>query len=154
PDSDPVLHDVARPGPVRGFRAGPWPGGGNLGRRALRYHPESFDVPASGPRSCRVDDIIDLGEYLRRREEAEKAPRTAFAVWGGEGERARFALPLWRIVYLASGARGGLVWVEAGEERPVRLNPFVVLDLAADPARTRFVPQAVTGLEGAAAATL
>lgn len=101
-----------------------------------------------------MDDIIDLGEYLRRREESEKAPRTAFAVWGGEGERARFALPLWRIVYLASGARGGLLWVEAGDEKPSRLNPFVVLDLAADPARTRFPPQAVIGLEGAAAATV
>lgn len=101
-----------------------------------------------------MDDIIDLGEYLRRREETEKAPRTAFAVWGGDGERARFALPLWRIVYLAGGARGGLVWVPAGDDRPSRLNPFVVLDLAEDPARTRFQPQVVTGLEGSAAPTL
>jgi hypothetical protein len=101
-----------------------------------------------------VDDIIDLGEYLRRREEAEKIPRTAFAVWGGEGERARFALPLWRIVYLASGARGGLVWVSVSEDRPSRLNPFVVLDLAEDPARTRFQPQAVAGLEGVSAPTM
>jgi hypothetical protein len=101
-----------------------------------------------------VDDIIDLGEYLRRREETEKAPRTAFAVWGGDGERARFALPLWRIVYLAGGARGGLVWARATEERPARLNPFVVLDLAEDPARTRFQPQAVHGLEVGTAPTM
>jgi hypothetical protein len=101
-----------------------------------------------------VDDIIDLGEYLRRREETEKAPRTAFAVWGGDGERARFALPLWRIVYLAGGARGGLVWVKASEDKPLRLNPFVVLDLAQDPARTHFQPQVIQGLEGTAAPTL
>lgn len=68
-----------------------------------------FDLDRSSRSSFRVDDIIDLGEYLRRRDEAEKAPRTAFAVWGGEGKRARFALPLWRIVYLAGGARGELV---------------------------------------------
>jgi hypothetical protein len=101
-----------------------------------------------------VDDIIDLGEYLRRREEAEKVPRTAFAVWGGEGERARFALPLWRVVYLAGGVRGGLVWTAAAEEHPSRLNPFVVLDLAEEPARTRFSPTLVQGLERTPAPTL
>jgi hypothetical protein len=101
-----------------------------------------------------VDDIIDLGEYLRRREEAEKVPRTAFAVWGGEGERTRFALPLWRVVYLAGGARGGLVWVPESEDRPSRLHPFVVLDLAEEPARTRFNPALVQGLEGTSAPAL
>ena len=94
-----------------------------------------------------VDDIIDLGEYLRRREVAERAPRTAFAVWGGEGERTRFALPLWRIVYLAGGSRGGLVWVPSAEERPTRLRAFVVLDLAEDPARTRFPPTLIHGID-------
>lgn len=101
-----------------------------------------------------MDDIIDLGEYMRRREEAEKAPRTAFAVWGGDGERARFALPLWRVVYLVGGGRGGLVWVRVGDERPSRLFPFVVLDLAEEPARTRFPPTLIYGLEGTAAPTL
>jgi hypothetical protein len=95
----------------------------------------------------RVDDIINLGEYLRRREVAEKPPRTAFAVWGGEGERTRFALPLWRVVYLAGGARGGLVWVPSGDERPARLRPFVVLDLSEDPARTRFAPGLIHGID-------
>jgi hypothetical protein len=93
-----------------------------------------------------VDDIIDLGEYLRRREVAEKAPRTAFAVWGGEGERTRFALPLWRVVYLAGGTRGGLVWVPEGEER-ARPRPFVVLDLVDEPARTRFSGSLVQGMD-------
>jgi pimeloyl-ACP methyl ester carboxylesterase len=101
-----------------------------------------------------VDDIIDLGEYLRRRDEAEKPPRTAFAVWGGDGERARFALPLWRVVYLAGGARGGLVWTPAAEEHPARLQPFVVLDLAEEPARTRFNPLLVHGLEKSPAPTM
>jgi hypothetical protein len=101
-----------------------------------------------------VDDIIDLGEYLRRREEAEKAPRTAFAVWGGEGERARFALPLWRIVYLTGGGRGGLVWTPVSEEHPSRLRPFVVLDLSEEPARTLFSPTLVHGLEKTPAPTM
>ena len=101
-----------------------------------------------------MDDIIDLAEYLRRREEAEKVPRTAFAVWGGEGERARFALPLWRVVYLAGGTRGGLVWSASSEEHPSRLHPSVVLDLAEEPARTCFNPSLVNGLQGTAAPTM
>ena len=94
-----------------------------------------------------MDDIIDLSEYLRRKEGADKGPRTAFAVWGGEGEGTRFALPLWRVIYLAGGARGGLVWVAADDERPARLNPFVVLDLLEDPARTRIPPSLVRGID-------
>jgi hypothetical protein len=112
---------------------------------------------AAGPdqrEPFRVDDIIDLGEYLRRREIAEKAPRTAFAVWGGEGERTRFALPLWRVVYLAGGGRGGLVWVPSAEDRPALLRPFVVLDLAEDPARTRFAPSLVQGIDTSTAPLL
>ena len=94
-----------------------------------------------------MDDIIDLGDYLRRRDVPEPAPRTAFSVWGGEDERTRFALPLWRIVHLAGGARGGLVWVPAADERPSRMRAFVVLDLSEDPARTRFSPTLVHGIE-------
>lgn len=80
------------------------------------------------------DDVIDLGEYARRRDR-ESSDRTTFAVWGGEGERSRFALPLWRAVFLAGGSRGGLVWTAADAEEP---RPFVVLDLARDPARLEF----------------
>jgi len=90
-----------------------------------------------------VDDIIDLAEYLRRREEGDKAPRTAFALWGGDGERARFSLPLWRVV-----------WVPSGDERPARLRPFVVLDLSEEPARTRFAASLVHGMKDCAAPTL
>ncbi len=101
-----------------------------------------------------MDDIIDLGEYLRKRDEADKAPRTAFAVWGGDGERSRFALPLWRVVYLAGGSRGALVWIPSGDDRPARLRPLVVLDVTEDPARIRFPAGLVHGMKDAAAPTL
>ena len=101
-----------------------------------------------------MDDVIDLGEYLRRREQAEKAPRTAFSVWGGDGERSRFALPLWRVVYLAGGTRGGLVWVPSADDRPARLRPFVVLDLSEEPARTRFPAALVHAMKDCGAPTL
>jgi hypothetical protein len=101
-----------------------------------------------------MDDIIDLGEYLRRREESEEAPRTAFAVWGGDGERARFSRPLWRVVYLAGGTRGGLVWVPSWDERPARLRLFVVVDLSEDPVRTRFAASLVHSIKDCAAPTL
>lgn len=93
-----------------------------------------------------MDDIIDLGDYVRRRDEADKPPKTAFTVWGGEGEKGRFALPLWRFVYLAGGTRGGLVWTANGEDA-TGLHPFVVLDLAEDPARIVFPAALVRGLE-------
>lgn len=82
------------------------------------------------------DDIIDLGDYLRRREEDEEAAGT-FALWGADGERSRFALPLWRAIYLAMGERGGILWRERGQ---AHLRPFVVLDLACDPPRIEFPP--------------
>ena len=84
------------------------------------------------------DDIIDLTAYLARRPEAapEEESRGFFSVWGGEGERSRFALPLWRSVYLVSGKRAGLVWVPHDGQRFAR--SFFVLDLGAEPARTEF----------------
>lgn len=80
-----------------------------------------------------ADDIIDLTAYLERGGEAD-VPRGAMALWGADGERSRFALPLWRIIYLAEAERGVIVWCaqEAGAQ-PV---PFVALDLAEEPART------------------
>jgi hypothetical protein len=80
------------------------------------------------------DGIIDLGEYLRRRDGPEE-PASTFALFGADGERSRFALPLWRAIYLASGERGGVLWQEI-EGGP--LQPFVVLDLAKDPPRKDF----------------
>ena len=139
-------------------RVNPGPAGGpeaaqSRDRPALRP-PRTFDSPPARDHPGRVDDIIDLGAYLRRREEGDKAPRTAFAVWGGDGERARFSLPLWRVVYLSGGTRGGLVWVPSGDDRPARLRPFVVLDLSEDPARTRFAASLVHGMKDCAAPTL
>jgi hypothetical protein len=80
------------------------------------------------------DGILDFGEYLRRRD--GPAPSASkFALFGADGERSRFALPLWRAIYLASGDRGGVFWQHVGGGR---LEPFVVLDLANDPPRTAF----------------
>lgn len=112
-----------------------------------------------------VDDrVIDLTEYLRKREEREEASaRRTFAVWGGEGERSRFALPLWRAAYLARGTRSALVWEPIGGGEG-RLHPLMVLDLGHEPARTSIrsglvadlhevqEPPAVGGLEGEALA--
>jgi len=41
------------------------------------------------------------------------------------------SLPLWRVVRLAGGTQGSLVWAPSGDERPARLRPFVVLGFAA-----------------------
>ncbi len=94
------------------------------------------------------DGIIDLGEYLRRREGEEDERASTFALWGADGERSRFALPLWRSIYLAGGERGGIVWQIDPAADP---RPFVVLDLAHEPARTTFPGEAVAGLQGAEA---
>ena len=79
------------------------------------------------------DEIIDLTRYLRRDGEGE-LPRGAMALWGADGERSRFALPLWRIIYLAQAERGVIVSRPAGADAAPA--PFVALDLAQDPART------------------
>ncbi len=78
------------------------------------------------------DGIIDLTQYLNRWDEDEEEEGGTFALWGADGERSRFALPLWRAIYLADAERGYIAWSETGSDRPV---PFVVLDLARDPAR-------------------
>ncbi|MGD2067092.1 MAG: hypothetical protein PVI57_00300 [Gemmatimonadota bacterium] len=92
------------------------------------------------------DAIIDLGEYLRRKEEAAPG-RTMFAIWGGEGERTRFALPLWRAACLAGGARASLAFESPGDAGD-ELRPFVVLDLGAEPARTVIASARVASLRG------
>lgn len=89
------------------------------------------------------DRIIDLSDYLERRPGSGTAEKSSFAVWGGEGERSRFALPLWRAIYLVGGDRGGLVRARKGASPPEELTPFFVLDLASDPPRTEFSPGAV-----------
>ena len=78
------------------------------------------------------DKIIDIARYLERDAARGDAP-AAMALWGADGDRSRFALPLWRIVHVAQAERGVIFWRSAiGNARP---NPFVVIDLARDPAR-------------------
>jgi len=91
------------------------------------------------------DGIIDLTEYLRKRED-DAEPGATFALWGADGERSRFALPLWRTIYLAGGERGGIVRTETETGGP--LEPFVILDLAQDPPRTDFDPALTRDLVG------
>jgi hypothetical protein len=95
------------------------------------------------------DQVIDLAAYLRRKE-AEAGgddDRTTFTLWGGEGERARFALPLWRAAYLIGGRRAALVWL--GRETGGEPEPLIVLDLREESARLDFTPGSVVGLADA-----
>lgn len=80
------------------------------------------------------DGIIDIGDYLRRRD-GDEEPASTFSLWGADGERSRFALPLWRAIYLMQGERGGILWSGGAT---AELHPFVVLDLASEPARVDF----------------
>lgn len=79
-----------------------------------------------------ADEIIDLSRYLER--DAPKAPAPAtMALWGADGERSRFALPLWRVVHLSQATRGVILWRSVSGDRTP--HAFVVVDLASDPAR-------------------
>lgn len=86
------------------------------------------------------DRVIDIRRYLGP-EPARDQPG-AFGVWGGVGERSRFALPVWRSIYLAGGDWGGIVYLpEADEPAEAAADTpsgslFFALDLQADPART------------------
>ena len=97
------------------------------------------------------DRVIDLAAYLKRKQEEEEEGsegRSVFSFWGGDGERARFALPLWRAAYLGGGLRAALVWQRNGAamEEPEGL---VVLDLKEEPARLDFVPACVASVTNA-----
>ncbi len=85
-----------------------------------------------------ADEIIDISRYFRREAEVDTLPR-AIALWGVDGDRSRFALPLWRVVHLAGADRGVILWRQSSGGGGPR--PFVVVDLASDPARL--------GLDGA-----
>ena len=77
--------------------------------------------------------IIDIRRYLKA---SHGEGRGAFSVWGGEGERARFALPVWRSVFILGGERGGIFSLNPA--RNEECVPFFVLDMGRDPARTTF----------------
>lgn len=87
-----------------------------------------------------ADEIIDITRYLER-EAASEVPGETMALWGAEGERSRFALPLWRILHLSRGERALILWVP--DDRPDRPSPFVVLDVASDPARQSVDPSII-----------
>lgn len=80
-----------------------------------------------------ANEIIDITRYFKR-ESVSDAPRGAMALWGADGERSRFALPLWRIIYLTEAERGLIVWSDVGGDGVQ--TPFIVLDLAHEPADT------------------
>ena len=83
------------------------------------------------------DHVIDIRRYLEQSPESREPG--AFAVWGGGGERSRFALPLWRAIYLAGGNWGGIVSLPKSRDEPsndLLADPLLVLDLQQDPART------------------
>jgi hypothetical protein len=78
------------------------------------------------------DQVIDIKDYLAR--SFREKDLGVFAVWGGEGERSRFALPLWRAIFLVGGDWGGIVSLPK-LEREGEASPLMVLDLKQDPAR-------------------
>ena len=79
------------------------------------------------------DHVIDIRRYLDL--SLQRPHPGVFAVWGGDDERSRFALPLWRVIYLVGGDWGGIVFVSKLEpEAPAQ--PLFVLDLKQEPART------------------
>ena len=79
-----------------------------------------------------ADGIIDIRQYLDRDNDDDEA-RGAFSLWGADGERSRFALPLWRVIYLAGGERGAIASAPNGTNPA--LEPLIVLDLRTEPAR-------------------
>ncbi|MDH3205889.1 MAG: hypothetical protein OEO79_04715 [Gemmatimonadota bacterium] len=90
-----------------------------------------------------ADEIIDLSSVIERRA-GGPAPAGTMALWGADGERSRFALPLWRVVHLAGADRGVIFWRPTSGDSAAR--PFIVLDVSHDPARLE-VPEAVSACE-------
>ena len=97
------------------------------------------------------DKIIDIARYLDRDASRGHTPAT-MALWGADGDRSRFALPLWRIVHLAQAERGVIFWQGTDGDRVP--SPFVVIDLAQDPARLSVDSAALPSCEDATSAML
>lgn len=98
------------------------------------------------------DEIIDISRYLEREADEEETLPGTIALWGADGERSRFALPLWRVVHLAEAERGVILWRRTSGDRAP--HPFVVIDLAADPARLDLDGPGIACCQVAEAATL
>ncbi len=132
-DPDPVLHDGLECGGH--WRAQLSACGKKLPDAAGEYQTsDRFDPSDSSCSIARMaDEIIDLTRYIKR-DPANDLPRGSMTLWGTDGERSRFALPLWRIIHLAQAERGILVSISVDGLREAQ--PFVALDLASDPART------------------
>ena len=90
------------------------------------------------------DHVIDIRRYLG--QSPGKQDDGAFSVWGGGDERSRFALPLWRAIYLVGGNWGGIVSLSKVEEEEAQ--PLFILDLRQDPARTYCPPASLHLLRG------
>jgi hypothetical protein len=91
------------------------------------------------------DRVIDIRKYLTDASEV-RSPGT-FSVLGGGGERSRFAMPVWRSIYLVGGDWGGIVTLpKGGDDQKAR--PFFALDLRQDPARNEIPTHSLTGLLG------
>jgi hypothetical protein len=98
-----------------------------------------------------ADKVIDITSYFDRDAGRSGTPVT-MALWGADGDRSRFALPLWRIVHLAQAERGVIFWRPTeGDCKP---KPFVVVDLARSPARLHVDGVALPACEQTAPATL
>lgn len=91
----------------------------------------------------RDDNVIDITPYLRGDDDEDDD--SVFTLWGGDAERARFALPLWRAAYLFNGRRSALVWAAAGDGG-ADPEALTVLDLRSEQARTAFPADVLRGL--------
>ncbi|MFH1765609.1 MAG: hypothetical protein ABIF09_15580 [Gemmatimonadota bacterium] len=97
------------------------------------------------------DHVIDIRRFLGEVPEAQDGG--AFAVWGSGGERSRFALPLWRAIYLVGGNWGGIVSLSKLETEDTA-HPLFILDLREDPARIFISTQSLSLLRGEQAPAL
>lgn len=97
------------------------------------------------------DRVIDIRRYLE--EVSGRQEPGAFAVWGAADRRPRFALPLWRAIFLMGGDWGGIVSLPKSQ-REDSPDPLFVLDLKQDPARTASSPEVLHLLAGKEAPAL
>jgi len=99
-----------------------------------------------------ADEIIDLSRIIEQRSDG-RAPPGTMSLWGADGERSRFGLPLWRMAHLAGAERGVIFWLGRGQEGDSTPRPWIVLDTASDPARTE-LPVSVAACGAGRAAEL